>query len=106
MGVGRDGRALHPTMSARAPVFSRFTASDMSDLIAYLRSLPSAVAHVGVTTSGGGRCSQRLPNCGPAPPRLDTDQSHAFPHVWQSCSACRWACDGLLQLSTPKPGPG
>jgi mono/diheme cytochrome c family protein len=40
MGVGRDGRALHPTMSARAPVFSRFTASDMSDLIAYLRSLP------------------------------------------------------------------
>jgi mono/diheme cytochrome c family protein len=39
-GVGRDGRALHPTMSARAPVFSRFTDSDMIDLIAYLRSLP------------------------------------------------------------------
>ena len=38
-GVGRDGRPRHPAMSARAPVFSRFTGSDMNDLIAYLRSL-------------------------------------------------------------------
>jgi mono/diheme cytochrome c family protein len=39
-GVGHDGRALHPAMSARAAVFSRYTDRDMRDLIAYLRSLP------------------------------------------------------------------
>jgi len=39
-GVGYDGRPLHPGMSARAPVFARYTDRDMSDLIAYLRSLP------------------------------------------------------------------
>jgi mono/diheme cytochrome c family protein len=39
-GVAPDGRPLLPAMMARAPVFSRFTDGDMSDLIAYLRSLP------------------------------------------------------------------
>ena len=40
-GVSTDGRRLMPPMSARAPVYSRITESDMRDLIAYLRSLPS-----------------------------------------------------------------
>jgi mono/diheme cytochrome c family protein len=40
-GVARDGRPLMPAMMARASVFSRFTESDMRDLIAYLRSLPA-----------------------------------------------------------------
>jgi mono/diheme cytochrome c family protein len=39
-GIGYDGRPLHPGMSARAPVFGRYTDRDMGDLIAYLRSLP------------------------------------------------------------------
>ena len=40
-GVSTDGRRLMPPMSARAPIYSRITESDMRDLIAYLRSLPS-----------------------------------------------------------------
>ncbi len=40
-GVAADGRKLLPPMGARAAVYSHITASDMRDLIAYLRSLPS-----------------------------------------------------------------
>jgi mono/diheme cytochrome c family protein len=40
-GVIPDGRHLLPPMGARAPVYSHITESDMQDLIAYLRSLPS-----------------------------------------------------------------
>jgi hypothetical protein len=39
-GIAPDGRHLL-AMEARAPIYSRFTADDMRDLIAYLRSLPA-----------------------------------------------------------------
>lgn len=39
-GVSVDGRRLVPPMGARGPVFARLTERDMTDLIAYLRSLP------------------------------------------------------------------
>ena len=40
-GVGRDGRPLHPAMSARAPGLF-ITGSDMNDLIAFKITLPAA----------------------------------------------------------------
>jgi mono/diheme cytochrome c family protein len=39
-GVSADGRRLAPPMSNRAGIYSRITERDLSDLIAYLRSLP------------------------------------------------------------------
>ncbi len=40
-GVSADGRTLAPAMRARAAAFARWTAADMADLIAWLRSLPA-----------------------------------------------------------------
>jgi cytochrome c553 len=40
-GIAPDGRHLLPPMGGRAPTYSRITAGDMRDLIAYLRSLPA-----------------------------------------------------------------
>jgi mono/diheme cytochrome c family protein len=39
-GVSADGRRLAPPMSNRAGIYSRITERDLSDVIAYLRSLP------------------------------------------------------------------
>lgn len=39
-GIGRDGRRLYITMSTRAAGWSRMTARDRADLMAYLRALP------------------------------------------------------------------
>lgn len=39
-GVSADGRRLAPPMAGRAPVWARMEAQDLSDVVAYLRSLP------------------------------------------------------------------
>jgi mono/diheme cytochrome c family protein len=39
-GVSADGRRLAPPMSARASLWSKLSARDLGDLLAYLRSLP------------------------------------------------------------------
>jgi len=39
-GVDKNGRRLAPPMSNRAPVYSHIAKRDLTDLVAYLRSLP------------------------------------------------------------------
>lgn len=45
-GKSADGRSLAPQMASRAPLFAQWTATDMRDLVAYLRALPAAEANV------------------------------------------------------------
>src|SRR5690349_21158446 len=59
----RGPRTLHPPMSARAPLFSRFKDNDMSDLI-ISQVAPSAVVvwPVGGIKSQAGRKRHDLPD--------------------------------------------